>query len=109
MENSSTLVKKCKGVKKSVVKKYLNFNHYKDCLFNKEQYDTNFNVFRSLKHNITMETVTKVALTANDDKRFLLRDGSHETLPWGHWKVPFLKELYKLDDHLDIETTSENT
>ena len=30
----------------------------------------------------------KEALSAFDDKRYLLKDGSFETLTWGHHKVP---------------------
>ena len=30
-----TCVKNCKAVRKPVIEKWLNFDHYKDCLFNK--------------------------------------------------------------------------
>ena len=50
---------------------------------------TKFNTLKSRKHEVTTETVTKVALSSNDDKRYLIK-GSHQTLPFGHWalKVP---------------------
>ena len=59
---------------------------------------TQFNTLRSMKHEETTEKVTKVALSANDDKRFLLRNPRHETLVWGHFTIPYLKALYDLHD-----------
>ena len=77
--------KKCKGVKKAVVKNVLTFDDYKDCLFNEKNYTTKFNTLRSRRHEITTECVTKVALTATDDKRYVLpNDPKHRTLALGH-------------------------
>lgn len=44
--------KKCKGVKKGVVKKNISFEDYKNCLFTKEEQQKSINTFRSRKHNI---------------------------------------------------------
>ena len=44
------------------------------------------NVIRSRKHEIFTEEINKVALSANDDKRFILPDGVH-TLAFGHWRI----------------------
>jgi hypothetical protein len=78
--------KKCKGVKKNVVKKSITHEDYKDCLFtNREQY-RRMNVFRSHHHDIYTEEVNKVALSADDDKRVIMDDGIH-TLAYGHYKV----------------------
>ena len=75
--------KKCKGVKKGVVKKKLSFEDYKKCLLSeKEQYRT-MNMFRSRKHNIYTETVTKVALSSDDDIRVVCKDLVN-TLAIGH-------------------------
>ena len=41
------------------------------------------NVIRSHKHEIFTETVNKVALSANDDKRIIREDGIH-TFALGH-------------------------
>jgi len=69
--------KKCKGIKKSVIKSEITFDDYKNCLFSGEvQYRKN-NTLRSYKHDIFAETVNKVALSANDDKRIILHDGIH--------------------------------
>ena len=55
--------KKCKGVKKAIVKKTLRFNDYKDCLFNKKPQMRRMNVLRSHKHDVFSETINKVALS----------------------------------------------
>ena len=75
--------KKCKGVKKSVVKKKISHQDYKDCLFGGGPQMRKMNVIRSHRHEIFTETVNKVALSANDDKRVIMGDGIH-TLAHGH-------------------------
>ena len=82
--------KKCKGVKKNFVKKNILFENYKDCLFSsqKKNYYAQFNTLRSRKHIITTECVTKVALSANDDKRNIIpNDPEHMTLALGHYSL----------------------
>ena len=83
--------KKCKGVKKRVVKTQITLEDYKDCVFNRNIHYRSMNVFRSRKHEIYTETVRKVALSANDDKRVICEDGVH-TLALNHWhaKAPAL-------------------
>ena len=76
--------KKCKGVKKSTVKKTITHNDYKDCLFTKSEHLKKMNVFRSHIHEIYTEEVNKVALSADDDKRVIMEDGIH-TLAHGHY------------------------
>ena len=89
--------KKCKGVKKAVVKNVLTFDDYKDCLFNEKNYTAKFNTLRSRRQEITTECVTKVALTATDDKRYVLpNDQEHRTLALGHWRTRRLLEAPKV-------------
>ena len=52
--------KKCKGVKKSVVKKKISHHDYKDCLFGGGLQMRKMNVIRSHRHEIFTETVNKV-------------------------------------------------
>jgi len=66
--------KKCKGVKKGVVKNNISFDDYKNCLFYGKKQRRTMNVIRSRQHEIFTETVNKVALSANDDKRIILPD-----------------------------------
>ncbi|CAB3991572.1 Hypothetical predicted protein, partial [Paramuricea clavata] len=75
--------KKCKGVKKVVIKKEITFENYKECFFSGEKQWRGMNVFRSRLHEICTERVVKVALSANDDKRIIVEDGIH-TLAIGH-------------------------
>ena len=80
--------KKCKGVKKSVVKSTITTDQYEDCLLNDETYRVKFNILRSRKHDITTECVTKVALSADDNKRIVTpNDPEHRTLAIGHWRT----------------------
>ena len=75
---------KNKGTPKSVIKKCLKFDHYKQNTENKTEYQTTFINLRSRQHEITRDKTTKLSLSSFDDKRFILDDGSHGTLAWGH-------------------------
>ena len=66
--------KKCKGVKKNVVKKQITFDDYVNCLFTEKSQLRSMNVIRSHGHELFTETVNKVALDCNDDKRIILND-----------------------------------
>ena len=61
--------KKCKGIKKCVVKKTISFEDYKRCLFEKINIHRSQLMFRSKKHNVRMLEVNKLALNRDDDKR----------------------------------------
>ena len=78
--------KRCKGVKKAVVKRSINFEDYKTCLFTGNPQTRTMNVIRSHRHELFTEEVNKIALSANDDKRVILEDGIH-TLAHGHWRT----------------------
>ena len=78
--------KKCKGVKKSVVKKSITHEDYKTCLLTGEEQLRKQNIIRSYKHEVYTEEVNKIALSANDDKRYILEDGIG-TLALGHYKI----------------------
>ena len=67
--------KKCKGIKKCVVKKTLTFEDYKTCLFN-DSTEYRFQLmFRSRKHEIHTIEVNKVTLSRDDDKMISRKDG----------------------------------
>ena len=78
--------KLCKGVKKAVVKRSINFEDYKTCLFTGKPQTRTMNVIRSHRHELFTEEINKIALSANDDKRVILEDGIH-TLAHGHWRT----------------------
>ena len=78
--------KKCKGVKKQVVEKSITHDDYKTCLLTGKEQLRKMNIIRSYNHEVYTEEVNKVALSAEDDKRYILEDGIH-TLAWGHYKI----------------------
>ena len=78
--------KKCKGIKKSVVKKSITHEDYKNCLFTgKEQYQR-MNVIRSHDHDVYTEEVNKIALCSDDDKRHII-EGQTDTLALWHYRI----------------------
>ena len=70
-------VRKCKGIKKNVVKKKLDFDDYVQCLFLGRKEMRKMKIIRSEKHDIYSKEVNKVALSNEDDKRKLLKDSVH--------------------------------
>ena len=78
--------KKCKGVKKSTIKKSITHEDYKKCLFTDKEQLQKMIIIRSRMHEIYMEEVNKVALCPIDDKRHILEDGEY-TLALGHYRI----------------------
>ena len=80
--------KKCKGIKKCIVKKTLTFEDYKTCLFSDSTEYRSQLMFRSAKHEVHTIEVNKVALKRDDDKRISRKDGistcarGHKDLSW---------------------------
>ena len=63
-------LKKCKGIKKNVVKKSIDFDDYVKCLFSGEKEMRKMKIIRSEKHDIYSKEV-------EDDKRQVLKDNIH--------------------------------
>ena len=78
--------KRCKGVKKQVVESSITHEDYKTCLRTGKELLRKQNILRSYEHDIFSEEVNKIALSALDDKRYILDDGIH-TLSWWHHKI----------------------
>ena len=78
--------KKCKGIKKAVVEKSIRHEDYKTCLTTGKEQLRRQNIIRSYEHVLYTEEVNKIALSAADDKRYLLKD-SFDTLAWGHHRI----------------------
>ena len=55
--------KKCKGIKRCVVKRTISFEDYKRCLFSGEQSHRSQLLFRSKKHEVRTLEVNKLALS----------------------------------------------
>ena len=62
-----------KGITKQSLPK-LTHENYKNTLFGGKDKRVNMNVIRSYKHEIYTETVNKIALSADDDKRIICKD-----------------------------------
>ena len=84
--NTEREIKRAKGVKKNIVENKICFNDFKNCLYNKNPKYVTQNLFRTKKHDIFTLEQNKKALSAYDDKRFILENGI-DTLAWGHYKT----------------------
>ena len=82
--------KRCKGIKKCVVKKPLDFDDYKKCLFNPVDGKRRQLMLRNRKHEVHTVEVNKVALNRDDDKRVVQKDVV-STLARGHYSLSPLK------------------
>ena len=87
-EEEEVAVKKAKGVKRSVVEKEVSFQDYLDCLVSpsKKICRTQTQIL-SLRQRLYTVKQNKVALSGQDDKRYLLPD-QISTLAWGHKRIP---------------------
>ena len=75
--------KKAKGTKKCVIKRMLNFEDYKKCLFDNEPMLKSQQRFKSENHEVYTENINKIALSSNDDKRIVALDGN-TSYPYGY-------------------------
>ena len=82
MLNEFKCEKKLKGLKKSVFEETMNFQHYLECIWKIMDVYREINLIRNYKHEIFSETVSKKALTAFDDQRYIMSDGIN-ALPYG--------------------------
>ena len=71
------ITKKCKGVKKNVVKREISFEDYNQCLFSGEKQMKSMKIIRSENHDIYSKEVNKIALSNDDDKRTVMEDNVH--------------------------------
>ena len=78
--------KKCKGINKTTTNKSITFDNYRECLTTQKDQYRRMNTLRSYKHTMYAETINKVALSANDDKRIILADGI-KTIPHGYMGI----------------------
>ena len=80
--------KKCKGIKKCIVKKTLTFEDYKTCLFSDSTEYRSQLMFRLAKHEVHTIEVNKATLNRDDDKRISRKDEistfarGHKDLSW---------------------------
>ncbi|XP_078355816.1 uncharacterized protein LOC144640588 [Oculina patagonica] len=67
--------KTAKGIKKSVIKKDITHENYKETLFNKTQMHHTMKTIRSQGHQLGSYEINKISLSCFDDKRYILDDG----------------------------------
>lgn len=79
-------VKKAQGIKKYILNT-LSYFEFKKRLDTDEILMKSMFIFKSIKHIILTQKITKIALNSNDDKRYANGKNAH-TLAWGHYKIP---------------------
>ena len=103
----NTEPKKCKEIKKCVVKKTIIFEDYKKCLFEGRNVYKSQLLFRSDKHEVKTLEVNKLALNSQDDKRISV-DGI-ASYAMGHHKVLGMElQLLPKLTHIKNEVTKCN-
>ncbi|KAJ8909476.1 hypothetical protein NQ315_002673 [Exocentrus adspersus] len=80
-------IKKSKGVKSNVVKKSITFDDYENCLRKSIEMHRTQRTIQSKLHHVYSVEQSKIALSPYDDKRHLLNNIEHNTLPWGHYSI----------------------
>ena len=84
LDNTNKLT--AKGVPRQYAKKYLKHDMYLSTLKNRTITHATCRQFRSKRHKMHTIELTKVALSAFDNKRFILKDGI-KSVPYGHYKI----------------------
>ena len=83
--NGGEQKKTAKGVKRETIRKCLTHEMFKECLLSGKSFVERMRNIRSYNHNIFSTLQEKVALSAFDDKRYILDDGIH-TRAYGHYR-----------------------
>ena len=94
--------RRAKGVKKSVVKRELRHEQYKQCLLQKKHRYDSMNMIRSDNHRMFSVRLNKVSLSPMDTKRWIADDGI-STHAYGHYAaVPGrTREEQEMDAFID--------
>lgn len=80
------ITKKAKGVKKSVLKKEIQFEDFMECLLLNSTLTGKQSTFKSHLHQMYTINTERAMLDAKDDKRFVTENGIH-TLALGHYRI----------------------
>ena len=62
------------------------------------------NMIRSKDHDLFSIKTSKVSLSCNDSKRYILRDNIH-TLAYGHYAIRQYEKVYEKQEPLDEDET----
>ena len=72
-KTGSAELKKCKEIKKCVVRKTISFEDHKNCLLGGDPSYRSQLMFRSSKHEVRTLEVNKLALSRDDDRRITVK------------------------------------
>lgn len=86
VETNQNTIKKAKGVCRSSIEKQLTLTDYVNVIEKNSRVYCTMYTFKSHSHTMYTELMHKLALTADDDKRYLI-PGSSKTLAWGHHDI----------------------
>lgn len=98
--------KKAKGIKKYVINDTISEQDYKDVVENSVTTYRTMNIFQSILHDIYTQLKNKVALSPQDDKRFVI-PGTFKTLAWGHKNIAKIQNLVNIGNDKEIEGIME--
>lgn len=77
----------CKGIARSTIRTGLTLDMYRSCIEDVIQIRATVNCIRSQDHQLTTQSIKKIALTSFDDKRFISSCARH-TLAYGSVFIP---------------------
>ncbi len=81
-----TQVKKCKGIRKYIIKNEITIEDFEECLFSGKPQFRTMSTIQSRQHDVGTERINKTALSADDDKRIVTED-KITTMAKGHWRT----------------------
>lgn len=87
IKTEKKVIKKAKGIKRNVIRD-LSSNDYQNVLLNNSLIRKQNILFKSIKHEIFTQSVNKIALSSQDDKRYIKSD-KISTVAWGHKTISF--------------------
>ena len=78
--------KTAKGIVRNVIKNHLKHDNYRHILETGERMNSSMKMIRSFDHDVYTVNVSKVSLSAYDDKRFIQDDGV-TSYAYGHFRI----------------------
>ena len=95
---------RCKGTPKDALELSIRHNNYLQCIWHNNMPENirqhvDFSKIQSKEHQIYSLSTSKVSLSCNDSKRFILEDNIH-TLPYGHYAIPQYRKYYERHEDL---------
>ncbi|XP_049947119.1 uncharacterized protein LOC126455272 [Schistocerca serialis cubense] len=89
--DSHSTIKKAKGVKRASLKE-ISIDDYRSCILDNVPKMTTQYTIQSNSHIVHTIKQRKLALTYDDDKRYVEKNGVY-TLPWGHYRIEKLSDV----------------